>query len=547
MEVFKKIGSKERFYEIMSGVNKIKLNEDAMGSEGGLADKAVQELLSGSLDIEQINNQVNGGESTVEIVGKDDIGSKFIFKFIVSSNETDQQGVNVINDADIIELVGDMPKYDAKFQMDKNDSVVAEINKNYKEQLIDAISEYVEFESDAESVADEMYEEAVRLIDKVPYNKGSEEIQTQKAYADQKPVNPDVRVHSNELDKYVSEEDDDFALPPDYSPEDMPKPQDSDDGSVSLDPYEQEPQYDDGEEATPEDKELYSRAYDNITASGNQFPTSDQIEKEVLKLKGLDKPVEKTRTIPRGAEEFWEGHVVTDIKADDVVKQSYDSLSDEKKKQLIFDAQELVDEALGSFKDKLPRQEYVKNVQKEAVKLYKEAIRGMNEDEKKSDYPDQMGKTFKPKSQIPKKKKKPQSVVKLKEDDIPEPAIEPDFDAMGMEQEDQLSGGLGDDKSPNQFDPDQVAKGVKVEMEHTDNPLLAMEIALDHLTEDPEYYGGAGDDPEEMAQTNASLDAEEQENDELTDELLGFKPHNVNDYANEEFDYAAQERNYWDK
>jgi len=660
MEVFKKIGSKERFYEIMSGVNKIKLNEDVMGSEGGLADKAVQELISGSLDIEQVNNQVSGNESIVEIVGRDDIGSKFIFKFTVTSNETDQQGVNVINDANITELIGDMPKYDAKFEMDENDSGIAEINKNYKTQLIDAISEYVEFESDAETVSDEMYEEAIKLIDRVPYNKGSEEIQTHKAYTDQKPTNSDVRVKSDELDSFVSEdmnsilhysqaardsgmlypqaasmgvtnqyilkdalndigveiinivdigdkyeisfmyngvqksaklkknygsasnvrnilkkklgineenvlgsEEDDFALPPDYSPDDIPKPQDTDDGSTGIDPYEQEPQYDDSEEATPEENELYGKAYDNLTAAGNQFPTPDQIDKEVLKLKGQDKPVQKTRTIPRGAEQFWETHVVTDISADDVVKQSYNSLPNEKKKQLIFRAQEVVDEALGDLK--ISREEYIKNIQREAIRLYKESILGVNEDEKKSDYPDQIGKTFKPKSQIPKKKKRPQSVVKLKEDGTPEPAIEPDFDEMGMGQQDQpeididdvskakeatgdqLAGGLGDDKSPNQFDPDQVARGVKVEMEHTDNPLLAIEIALDHLTEDPNYYGNTGDDPEEMAQTHASQEAEEQQDDELTDELLGFKPHNVGDYANEELDFAAQERNHWDK
>ena len=53
---------------------------------------------------------------------------------------------------------------------------------------------------------------------------------------------------------------------------------------------------------------------------------------------------------------------------------------------------------------------------------------------------------------------------------------------------DNIPGGLGDKKSPKDFDPKQVAKGKKVEMEHTDDPDLAQEIALDHLTEDPRYY-----------------------------------------------------------
>jgi len=53
---------------------------------------------------------------------------------------------------------------------------------------------------------------------------------------------------------------------------------------------------------------------------------------------------------------------------------------------------------------------------------------------------------------------------------------------------DQIPGGLGDKKSPKDFDKDQIAKGIKVEMEHTKDRDLAREIAMDHLTEDPHYY-----------------------------------------------------------
>ncbi|HEY9816538.1 MAG TPA: DUF5661 family protein, partial [Candidatus Obscuribacterales bacterium] len=53
---------------------------------------------------------------------------------------------------------------------------------------------------------------------------------------------------------------------------------------------------------------------------------------------------------------------------------------------------------------------------------------------------------------------------------------------------DHIPGGLGDLKVPSDFDPKQLAKGVKVEMEHTSDPDIAREIAIDHLTEDPKYY-----------------------------------------------------------
>lgn len=57
-----------------------------------------------------------------------------------------------------------------------------------------------------------------------------------------------------------------------------------------------------------------------------------------------------------------------------------------------------------------------------------------------------------------------------------------------QEKTDKLPGGLADDKSPEQFDQKALAKGVKVESEHTFDKALAREIAMDHLAEDPKYY-----------------------------------------------------------
>ena len=52
----------------------------------------------------------------------------------------------------------------------------------------------------------------------------------------------------------------------------------------------------------------------------------------------------------------------------------------------------------------------------------------------------------------------------------------------------QLKGGVGDATAPSTVNPSQLAIGVQIEMEHTNNEKIATEIALDHLTEDPEYY-----------------------------------------------------------
>jgi len=52
----------------------------------------------------------------------------------------------------------------------------------------------------------------------------------------------------------------------------------------------------------------------------------------------------------------------------------------------------------------------------------------------------------------------------------------------------KLPGGVGDNTPTNQVDPNQLSIGIQVEMEHTNDHEIAQEIAMDHLTEDPEYY-----------------------------------------------------------
>ena len=56
------------------------------------------------------------------------------------------------------------------------------------------------------------------------------------------------------------------------------------------------------------------------------------------------------------------------------------------------------------------------------------------------------------------------------------------------EWKDQITGGRADKKSPEDFDPKQLAQGAAVESEHTNDFNMAVEIAMDHLIEDPNYY-----------------------------------------------------------
>lgn len=98
------------------------------------------------------------------------------------------------------------------------------------------------------------------------------------------------------------------------------------------------------------------------------------------------------------------------------------------------------------------------------------------------------------------------------------------------ESEEEIVGGLADGAEPQQFDPQQILKGIEVEMEHTNNPRIALELVMDHLIENPEYYGSEGENPEIEAQISAEQDAEELSDDsekELEDELLGYQSKNV--------------------
>lgn len=50
--------------------------------------------------------------------------------------------------------------------------------------------------------------------------------------------------------------------------------------------------------------------------------------------------------------------------------------------------------------------------------------------------------------------------------------------------------GVADKKglNPWEVDSNELLMGIEVEMEHTDDPAIALDIAMDHLAELPDYY-----------------------------------------------------------
>lgn len=53
---------------------------------------------------------------------------------------------------------------------------------------------------------------------------------------------------------------------------------------------------------------------------------------------------------------------------------------------------------------------------------------------------------------------------------------------------DEIPGGVGDNANPTDFDPAELEAGIQEELEHTNDLNIAREIAMDHLTENPNYY-----------------------------------------------------------
>lgn len=537
MKVFKEIGSKERFVDMFQKVNKIKLNE-AIGQNynpNSILEFAFSELKNKKLSVKHSNTQVNGNESFVELLCIDNSGNNISFIFKATSTEGDQEGVFNINEVIMTNFSFDDANSEETIELDENG--LRQFNAQHASEFFDIVDEYMDVE-DEEPELDEIYEDAVKLIDKVPYKAGSERMVTQAQYADEKPTNANVRVKAPELQKFVQEDANENMRFPivggmgsamsegDYGEDDIVGQEikrfnqeiGTDDVGAMDEPEDNEPV----EEISEEKKKIILQAYDNLMAKNvknpSYSPTMVDISAEVSRITG--QPVEKkNRVFPREAEPFLE------------------------------------------------------------------------EDEKKSEYPKELGKEFSPEKQYNKKPKKYSKKIKLKEEDDEQISHQPfdnedggDIEQLSKEKVeigDKIQGGLADEKTPMEFDPEQLIKGLEVEMEHTDDPMVAIEIAMDHLVENPEYYT-VKDTPEASAQQGAAADAEGKkhpladildadgseedlatkniknggrmgvnralknpEDKEMTDVLLGYEPKNVGDEVKDEaYDFAAQEVDY---
>lgn len=74
--------------------------------------------------------------------------------------------------------------------------------------------------------------------------------------------------------------------------------------------------------------------------------------------------------------------------------------------------------------------------------------------------------------------------------------------AIGLRERDHIKGGLADNIPDSMFDLEQIKVGKKVEMEHTENPVIAKEITKDHLVENDNYYDYLEEMEDKMKEKN---------------------------------------------
>lgn len=721
MKVNTTIGSKDRFVEMFQRVNKLKLNEEIIQNNNSnvVLENAFNELKNNSINIQHTNNQENDNKSYVELVGVDKGGNNVTFRFSAMSRQGDQDGVFGIDNARLESFVYNTKNGGQTIEMDE--SALKQFNAQHSAELVDIVSNYIDVET--ETVGDELYEDAVKLIDKIPYKIGSENMVKHSQYADEKPTNPALRVNSDELKKFVSEdmnnllhysqaardagsqfktkigvtyqyvlidalkeigvkvlniedidnetyqitfeyngkkfsakinnkrfgnaakvrdviknklkigivenEDDDFALPPEYSEEDAIEATDDinepvDDTPDSIEPEDNEPV----EDVSPEKAAIILQAYNNLIERNVSAPTMADVSAEIGRITG--KPIEKrNRVYPSAAEPYLEETDYPEamgigkefkpetsypkpkkkhtkkVKIKTGVSESTDQDRYEEvvflqgdeayqpleildregkdaameylkqwhypgehmgRKDLGHGSSDYTYEKDGYIMSWNPGLEYI-GLQYDLSQMNEEEMG--NSEEQISHQPfDDEKESIKPSGEY--------GSVVIGND--AESGLEK-LSKEKIETGDKVQGGLADEKSPTEFDPEQLLKGIEVEKEHTDDPMVAIEIAMDHLVEDPEYYT-IKDNPEASAQAGAAADAEKTqpeidnpelypdgwkemdgmfmnpnnpmykkmhgENDnEMTDVLLGYEPKNVGDEMKDEaYDFAAQEVDY---
>lgn len=274
MRVYSKNGSKERLLEMFQNVNKIKLNEDfgmEQQSTYDLVNNVLNGLKNGEINIQKTNTVTSDGENLIQLICTDANGNQINLTFNVYFTSGDLD--NSVFDINNVELTKfNYNPSDGSQPFDAKENDLARANSEHAEEFIDLVKDYVVTNTNQSS--GNIEEESAPNTGFNTFDGGSNPLQTAKAYVDEKPTNPDIRVNAPELDKYVDENE----------------------------TAEIKPQISDSKQ------EKILNAYDNLVKSGISAPTINQVMAEINKNKP-QKPIEKKRVWPKEAEPYLEENI----------------------------------------------------------------------------------------------------------------------------------------------------------------------------------------------------------------------------------------------
>ena len=528
MKIKPEVGSKQRLFEMMNRVNKIKLNEEVNTDQAVIS--AFDQLKNGALE------KVNGGnnETTVQsndnitnvmIKGVDNQKNQYDFQFAISYDEGGEDGTYNINGTELVHFTFKKPDGSMAYDMDKNS--LQSFNRQYSSEMFDVVDKYFEVEDTTPAPEPVEENEIKSVMDKsYPFGSPKTDIQKSKNYGDTEPVNPALRVKSKELDKFVESED-----------------KSSSGAASSIFKNMMKGSHDDGtkkKRKTPEKK-----VDEEVTPNGGQ--NSGGAATNILK-KSIEQPNKSNGENTRDYEKYPKSHGEKMQDYGNFPTKASNVLVPPEKKSSNKDLAEAARAAIAKVKGENTDEAYDYAAQEtgyadmDGYKKYQEYqemdFDNLNDQQKEEFF--ELWKEFKGAV----KNVMPPVGVNEEETETGNDELEGAVEKRS-EMGDQIQGGLADDDQPDEYNVEQLLMGLEIELEHTDDPMVALEIAMDHLAEIPDYYtrlktmeaeakqNGAGStDPSNPSGCiNAKMGDEDSE---LTDELLGYKPHNVGDYSNME-------------
>jgi len=578
MKINYEYGSKDRLFEMFQKVNKIKLTEDNIKTN--ILDSAFNDLINNKLNIKQTNNQINGDENLITIVCTDNKGNDIVFKFRLIGLEMGQDDVYTVDKAELIEFNFKSETYE--LNIPEGNLILNEFNGKYGNNIVNIVADYVDFEKNIVDTLDETIKELEQTSNVVDDYLNDDDIDDNGDFVDGEYTN-------DELNK---KDDDMFELPQEYNLDDIELDDEDNEDNITIDNFEDYINNQDFDNKSDESN-LTLLAYNNLIAKNktsknpNYSPTKFEIDKEIERIKSVnikkepnDKKVKgkfgnmmakgKKRVYPSLADMFLPENIDKfNISLDKTLVNGFNELPLNQRYEIFNNAKKMLDDELGDKKYKISNIEYLDLLGRKVVDLYKNMLELMNEVEKSgvNDLPTStIYNTFHNLSDESKKivvdraKKK----LKIKYGDrihfLPKDRylnelsreiviiVRNGLELMNENENDIeqiinnkkkvgeiLIGGKGDYKQPTEFNREQIIKGLKVEKEHTNDPMVAIEIVMDHLTEDPEYYTRK-ETPEQSAQYGAAMDVDDDSDDELTKIILGYKPHNVGESVDVDVD-----------